>query len=230
MLHNYPDDTMSRRVSDLFSEDDLARIKKAVGEAEQSTSAEIVPFIVDHSDGYDEALWRSGLLVGVVLLGLFWILRLATPLWNPLGLGGTVAGILGAIVLVMICVRTIPGLTRLFAGKDRMKLRTIQRAQEAFLDEEIFATQARTGILIFVSILERQVIVLGDSGVNKHVSEEEWHGLRDQLVMAIRSGRAGKGMVEAIHKSGHLLEQHGLIRKADDRNELPDRPRTEDRR
>ena len=42
---------------------------------------------------------------------------------------------------------------------------TRQRAENAFLEEEVFNTTQRTGIMIFISFFEHEVIVMADRGI-----------------------------------------------------------------
>lgn len=223
-LHGTSD--MKRSISHMFSEDDLRRIKESVTDAERLTSAEIVPYIVDRSDVYDEAVWRAGFLSAIPVAGLFWILRIWTDIWVTGALPIMITCFLLASSLAMVLVRCIPSLTRLFAGRETLEYRCFQRAQQAFLSEEVFATDGRTGILIFVSLLERRVVLIGDSGINARVNSDEWRKITDDLTLAVKGGRAGDGMVQAVRAGARLLQIHGLASRGDDKNELSDTPRT----
>ncbi len=54
-------------------------------------------------------------------------------------------------------------------------------AREEFLNHEVFATQNRTGILIFVSLLEQKVFVLADKGLKNHSTPGDWAELGKEL-------------------------------------------------
>ncbi|RME25398.1 MAG: hypothetical protein D6798_09055, partial [Deltaproteobacteria bacterium] len=47
----------------------------------------------------------------------------------------------------------------------------------AFHQELVHATRNRTGLLIYVSALEKQVLVLPDVGLDARVPRAEWNGL-----------------------------------------------------
>jgi putative membrane protein len=119
----------------------------------------------------------------------------------------------------------IPALRRFCAGKDLMEQRVAMRAFEAFVTEEVFNTRDRTGVLIFVSLLEHEVLVIGDSGVNARVRENDWNDIVRRIVKGLRSHSATHGLTEAIRMTGDLLVERGFQRRSDDRNELDDRPR-----
>jgi putative membrane protein len=208
---------------------DLEAIRAAVAEAEQNTSGEIVPYLVEESDGYPSALWKGtalGAFAGALLaeaiyfLGDFWGGMI--PLWIalPAAAGGAVGFLLSAYV---------PAIKRWMAGDGLLDLRTRQRAEMAFLEEEVFRTRDRTGILLFLSLFEHRVIVIGDSGINQQVEQGQWDGIVKTMAAGIRAGRPGDALVEGIRQCGELLERHGVAIKPDDLDELSNELRRGDR-
>ncbi|MBI4418433.1 MAG: hypothetical protein HY563_06620 [Ignavibacteriales bacterium] len=213
---------MARR---FFTPTDLERISQAVKEAERKTSGEIVPYFVDQSDSYDEAAWRGGALFAAAALVGIAILHLTSDTWH--GWGPTEIAIisLGAIGLGIIMTHRIPLLKRLLAGNELLELRVAQRAAQAFISEEVFKTRDRTGILLFLSILEHKVLVVGDSGISARVAQAEWEDVVEAVTRGIRNGKPAEGFVEAIRKCGVLLEKKGVRRRRADRNELANKLR-----
>lgn len=217
------------RVDTFFSDADREAIQAAVSAAETGTSGEIVPFVVAASDEYPTAAWKGaawGALLAALLAaaayhwGGFW--GSWVPLWILLPpAGGAAAGYLATAFS--------PAVKRRLAGDEVLDLRTRHRAALAFLEQEVFATRDRTGILLFVSLLEHRVVVLGDSGINAKVEQREWDAVVRAVIEGIRAGRPGPAIAEAVAECGRLLARHGVARRLDDRDELPDRLRTEDR-
>ena len=220
---------MASRVARLFSESDLARIKVAVVEAEGKTSGEIVPFVVERSDDYEVAEWRGGALLGATVAIVFAALHELTDLWLPVNFAGLVAISIVAFVGGMVGTRFVPSLVRLLAGRELMTHHAGRRAAEAFVAEEVFQTRDRTGILLFVSLLERTVIVVGDAGINAHVQKTEWDGIVGMIVDGLKKNTPADGMVRAINACGVLLERQGVARKTDDTDELSDGLRMSER-
>ncbi|MBK7257866.1 MAG: hypothetical protein IPI01_08715 [Ignavibacteriae bacterium] len=220
---------MASRVARLFSESDLARIKAAVVEAEGKTSGEIVPFVVERSDDYEVAEWRGGALLGTTVAIIFAALHELTDLWLPVNFAGLVAISIVAFVGGMVGTRFVPSLVRLLAGRELMTHHAGRRAAEAFVAEEVFQTRDRTGILLFVSLLERTVIVVGDAGINAHVQKTEWDDIVAMIVDGLKKSTPADGMVRAINACGALLERQGVARKTDDTDELSDGLRMSDR-
>jgi putative membrane protein len=212
---------MDRLIEKYLSRSDFTKIEDAVREAEKKTSGEIVPYIVARSDDYDEAEWRGGFLLGAVtLVALDLMYEFATG-WIPatptiIGLAALLAGAIGFLV-----VKFLAALKRLLAGASQIERRVAQRASEAFLAEEVFRTRDRTGILLFVSLMEHRVVVLGDAGINAKVDQSAWHDLVQRIVRGIRDGRTADGLLSAIDECGTLLARHGVAIRSDDTNELP---------
>ncbi len=218
-----------KTVARFFSQEDLNRIQTAVQTAEGKTSGEIVPYVVDRSDAYEDADWRGASLLAVVVFSVLTVLRQYTHLWLPLDVTGIGLATLAAFAIGFLAVKFVRPLKVLFAGKHLIDHRVAERAAQAFISEEVFSTRDRTGILIFVSLLEHRVLVVGDSGINAKVKQDDWHDVVQRVVKGIREGKTAEGLVDAILQCGNLLALHGVARKSDDRDELPDALRLSDR-
>jgi putative membrane protein len=103
-----------------------------------------------------------------------------------------------------------------------------RRAREEFFERALFATRGRTGVLILLSELERQVAILGDQGIHERVQTVGWQAHVDHIIAQIRAGRTAAGVCEVIAKLGSSLEG-AVPRQSDDRNELPNTVREEER-
>lgn len=204
------------RVETLVGEEGVAAIEAAVRAAELSTSGEIVPVILERSDEYFELrLGGAALAAFAAGAALAW-LRPEVAHWivpTQIGVFALAAWLLGA--------RRLLGALLPHRLKDA---RVVRAAEAAFLETGVAETSARTGILIFVSLLERRVVVLADRGIHARVAEGTWDGVVELVVAGIRAERAEHGLVDGIRRCGEILARH-LPRRAEDANELPDRPR-----
>ncbi len=211
-----------------FSDADLEAIRRAVQGAEGKTSGEIVPFITRRSSRYAAAAWRAGAVFGLAGALAAWAFRLLQGDWHatwadhPSFLHGVAAA---TAVLGFVLGRRVDPVVRLFAGRGTIDLAVHRRAMQAFVEEEVFLTRERTGILLFISLLERRIEVFGDSGINARVSADEWVEVVALARDGIRAGRAAEGIVAAVGRCGELLRSKGVDIRTDDANELPDRLR-----
>ena len=98
-------------------------------------------------------------------------------------------------------------------------------ARLAFLSQGLVETRDRTGILIFVSLLEHRVEVIADRGIDTKVQPGTWDGVVDATLSGIRERRAEEGLCEAIRTCGELLAAE-FPPRPDDTDELANRLRT----
>ncbi len=212
-----------------FSERDLEAIQDAVSAAENRTSGEIVTYIVGECDSYPEARWRGATAGAVLAAVLAALLHRFGGLWGgSLWLWSVAPVLLGVLAGVFVGER-IGWIRRALVSKDEIEWRTARRAEAAFLEEEVFRTRDRTGILLFLALFEHRAIVLGDEGINQQVQPEHWVKIVDNLTRGMRDGRAPEACVEAVEACGALLEERDVTLRADDEDELADAPRLRER-
>lgn len=209
-------------VDKLFNEEEKKQIAAAVERAEAKTSGEIVPFVVARSDHYEIAEWRAATLLGLFGFAVCLALRAFGSAWDVPNVPTIALVTLGGGLLGMLAAHYIAAVKRFCAGRHHLDRRVEQRAAEAFISEEVFKTEGRTGILIFLSLLERRVLVVGDSGINARVRKEDWAGVVARVVDGITTGQPARGLTEAIEMCGGLLSAEGVTRSAQDRDELSD--------
>jgi len=208
----------------LMTEADLDRIKEAVATAEKQTSGEIVPFIVAQSGQHEVAVWRGAAFSAFFIYAILLVIR-----WFS-GWGGAMVteGIIPVLLIILAAgigaavAQWIPSVKRCLTGQQRLAVATHQRAMQAFVEKEVFSTRERTGILLFVSLFEHRIEVVGDTGINEKVKPEDWIQIVSIIQQHMKAGRLTEGLVEGIHECGHLLERAGVEIRSDDTNELSD--------
>lgn len=211
-----------------FQEKDLERVKAAVREAESKISGEIVPVFVEKSGHYTIANYRGAMILASFTFALIVIFDRYVPslsVYDPLMifLLVTAGGVLGALIANYILPVKFWLLSQFHLDQSTRK-----RAENAFLEEEIFNTRHRTGIMIFVSFFEHEVIVMADRGISKVVAQKEWDKIVENMIESIRRGKVTDGIIAAIQRCSEVLLENGFVRTKDDVNELRDDLRLED--
>src|SRR5262249_27339161 len=97
--------------------------------------------------------------------------------------------------------------------------RVLIAAHHAFDALRVRRTAAATGVVIYVSLFERQACVWADRGVSAKVQESEWQEACAALTRGLQQGRPRAGFVEAIARCGAVLGKHCPSRPGD-KNEL----------
>lgn len=202
-----------------LSPEQHSALSAAIREAEARTSGEIYVVVARQSDSY---FYPAALAVaaGVLLLAVA-ASFLLEHMWMTMRLPAF-ALLQAAVFLTGLgLVATLPGLRIRLVPRALRQRRASQNAARQFLAHNVHATQARTGVLIFVSLAERYAEIVADEGVASHVTQAEWDGLVSALTARAAKGDLSEGLEEAIGAAGNLLARH-FPRSGARRNELDD--------
>jgi len=203
------------KANTFFTAGEKERIRESVRAVEKGTSGEIATMVVDQSDGYLEAEVLGGILTSGLTALIIAVALQHVTIW-------TFVPIVSVLYLParFLCIR-FPRLKIPFVNKKRMMHAVQERAVRAFYEKGLYRTRDENGILIFISILERKVWILGDRGVNLRIPHETWQAHANEISVGIREGRPCDALCAVIESCGRVLVEH-FPRKEDDTNELPD--------
>ena len=213
----------------LLSPEDRKGISAAVAEAERETQGEIVTAIIPQSDDYAFRELLYAVMTGLLIFGVLtaysgqFMDMLNRIFWLP---GEAILVLLiGSLALLggggAYFLFQIPFLDRLIAGKKKMAEAVRNRALRYFVEGRVYETREGSGVLLFISVLERRVELIADRGINEKVAPERWQGIISALVERIRYGKFGEAIEEAVREIGKILAEH-MPPVADDENELAD--------
>lgn len=97
------------------------------------------------------------------------------------------------------------------------------RAVELFARLGVWDTEANSGILIYVQLIDRRVEMLADRGIAARVPQEKWDEVCRRMETAFRFKAYRRGALEAVDDATRLLALH-FPSRSDTPDELPDRP------
>jgi len=100
--------------------------------------------------------------------------------------------------------------------------RVRRRAVTVFRAAAERRTVGRTGVLIYLSMAERRAEIVADEAILKVTDAHTWGEAMAVLLVEVREGRPGDGIVAAIGQVGVVLAEH-FPRSAGDVNEIPDK-------
>ena len=207
----------------MFTNEDLAAIRAAVSKAERRTRGEIVPMVVPVSARYRDTSYLAGLILALVALAVLLSLDYGWGRWrwtdhHP---GWIMIGVLAAYALGSFIGR-FPRVIGLLTSDERMAMKVRLRAERAFYEQGLHKTKEGTGILIFLSVLERRAQILADQAIDARVPPGTWDTLVHELVQGIRADRQTEAFCDVITRCGDLLTIHFPASGGDNPNELPD--------
>jgi putative membrane protein len=198
---------------------DRRKVTMAIKKAEESTSGEIVVIAARQSDDYIH-----------VPLHIATALALAVPLVLPL-LSGLfpwasvpLYWVFLTQLLVFIVVALLLGLPPLryaITPKRLMRKYAHRYAAAEFLAVNMHGTGGRTGVLIFVSLLERHCEIIADTAIDNKVTHQDWQAIIDGMLPLLRQGKTTDALILAVNCCGKILAQH-FPPGAPNPNELPD--------
>jgi len=215
--------------------EDFKLVEEAIAAVEKNTSGEIVPVIVKNSASpalVAELLTAILIVVGFVIgLGVshFAISSNATQSLDHSNLMSTLLTTkTGAILFVLVFVAILIAaqllaktffIQRLFIPTFVQKTYVHQRAFAEFCLQRIDRTENRSGILIFISLMERQVVVLADKGISEKLPEETWNEVVQLIIEKIKIGKPAEGLIAGIRRCGDILQKH-FPANGSEKNEL----------
>jgi putative membrane protein len=177
--------------------------------------------VVDHSDHYIEAEVLGSVLLGSLLSLILTVLFFDSSLWFYIPL---------SFIFFFPCwflFIKVELLKKAFIGIRRKEEAVRLRAERAFFERGLYRTKKNTGVLFFVSLLERKVWVLADKGIYKKMDQETLNRFANEVSRGIKEGRAYDALSQAIQEIGVYLAKHFPI-TPDDTNELSDDVMTEE--
>ena len=123
----------------------------------------------------------------------------------------------------LIAARLRP-LHRLLTSRRRRHNQVVDRARATFFEERIASTRERTGILLYLSGMEREALILTDVGVDARVPAALFHTLQAGWGGCSSLPQLEEKVMTQLPQLAEPLCQ-ALPRAADDINELPDEVR-----
>lgn len=98
-----------------------------------------------------------------------------------------------------------------------------ERAEELFGRLRVWDTEANSGVLIYVQLVDRRIEIVADRGIAAKVPQAEWREICRGMEQAFRERRFEQGALEAIERATKILARHFPAR-GENPDELPDKP------
>ena len=176
-------------------------LERAVLEIEEKVAAELVVTVLRRCNRYDGARWRTAAWLALVAGGAA---SLVPGVPGALAWWATFAG--GAVGLLLARLGAVQ---RALVPAAALEESVAEAAWDAFAHAGLTRTPGRTGVLLFVSLFERRVVVLGDEGIDRHRGpRESWQEAADAVVGAAERTGLAAGLDAGIRACGALMTRH----------------------
>lgn len=217
-----------------FTPEDHALVTEAVARAERLSDAEIVTIVAGRSDAYHDVALHYAVLamllvpaaLAAVPQGLIDGLMAQFLGWNAELTRGVLmlflfAKLAAAFLVVRLALAWSPLRMALTPGATKTR-RVARRALELFRVTAEKKTHGRTGVLLYLSLLEHRAEIVADQAIHSRVEPEVWGEAMEALIEKVRDGRPGEGMALAVEKIGGVCATC-LPKSLDDPNQIDDR-------
>jgi putative membrane protein len=192
-----------------------AALAQAARDVEACSSAELVVAVRPRTGSYLHADLLAGIVAGVAAtIALLVAERTFAPLWfvvDPL-----VIGVVAAVVASHSALWR-----RALTPAGRRRRRVEEAARATFVERRVHSTSGRTGVLLYVSVLEREAALVVDLAVEPLAATDGWRRAVNELETVVRGGADGNAVALRLRALGDLLAPV-LPCGAEDVNELPD--------
>jgi putative membrane protein len=184
-----------------LSHDDKTRLHAAIANAEAKSTARIACVVIPASDRYVlyPVLWgaMAALVVGA-----------AASLYTP-HLSMRIGLIIQAIVFAVATFAYDWFPVRLMLVPKHAKTSHARNfAHREFAARILSPVDHREGVLLFVSLGERYVEILGTPGAHKIIGEAKWNTIVADFTRAAKDGRIADGAIAAIDACSTDLATH----------------------
>jgi putative membrane protein len=174
-----------------FTEEFTRQLALKAAELERLSTIEFVPVVARRSDTYSGFRLVMALIASLAALML---LGEGALRWGRVSEGLIAVFVFGAAYAL---VSWGPILRRVLPEKISHDA-VIDEADSVFLHEEVFATRARSGVLVYISLFERQVFVIADKGLAAAVDPGYWRELGGRLAADFNSENPGTSFLAAL--------------------------------
>lgn len=204
-----------------LTEQEQQRLDARIAEVEKRTGSQIVLAVIGRSDAYPELPWKAFALAAAAAGFIAVLLDSVQASWNTAGtalfvVAATLMSGAGAALLTVV----MPAFARFFLDSHRKESETQQYAESLFLKRDLFATKGRCGILVLVSLFERQVVILSDIGLAKRLGRDAPSTVIGRMTASLATGKVSTALEQGL--SGLEETLVASAPRSPGTNELPD--------
>jgi putative membrane protein len=197
------------------------RVAEAIRAVEAQTAAEVVVAVRPSSGSYRSV----DLVVGITLAMGALCLFLFHP--EPFDYDVFPLEMLAVLVIGTIASEYLTPLRRALASSKAQRDNVVRAAKAAFVDLGVHRCKGRNGVLVYVSMFERDVEVVGDVGIDPEALGAPWKDAVFSLRAAIARGARVERFLAGLAALGPALAE-AFPRAHDDENELSDEVHVEE--
>jgi len=187
----------------------------AIEDIEKNSSVEIVTIIKPQSSKYKDISFAAGIIVLILTYSFF--------IYSPTIFNDYLIyfATIFSFFITFAIVELINPIKRLLLSKKRKKKTVEIYARAYFQKAKIRHTSEKTGILFYVSILEKEICILADKGAEITIPSEEWDKINRNFENIFNEKDIFSAFIKNLKNCQDIFSEF-IPSKEDDINELPD--------
>ena len=196
-----------------LTEEGRKEIENRIQQAETETTCEFVCAVASRSSAYHKAASWWGLLgacIGLLLAGTVSHLGHDSGNWDYLqsiSFFPALVGLVLGFLLLHLSADHFPALLTMFVKKSEMAQAVERSAAYLFGKHKVSHTQERNGVLIYLSLSERNLVVLADRGAAEALGTEGLEKLKKTGTEALAQGEREKAIIKTLEEASNLLKE-----------------------
>ncbi len=198
-----------------FNEDFKSKLYETIEDIENNSLVEIVSIIKAKSGNYrDISLWvasafmfftASWLMFSKFEVGVYYIYLITVV----------------SFIIFYLLTELFKPFKRLFISKKRLARNVEIYGRAIFQKGGIRFTNERIGVLIYLSLFEKQVFILPDRGALTSVPDEEWQEMNKRFQTIFSQKNLAEAFIIELKKCKDIFSEY-ILPIENDINELPD--------
>lgn len=187
------------RAEQFLNEDQRRMVGEALLGVNSWTASKIAVTVLDRSNRYLEAR----ILGAFIAAGVFSIIVAAVS--DHLNVWFFISMVVLLVYPAKRLLELFPSVQMLLVSKRRVEEAVRQKAIQTFYEKGLHRSPDGSGILIFISLLEHKVWILGDRKIKEKVLPRFWQELTDRLAEGIKENRSCEALCEVISRCEGML-------------------------
>lgn len=162
------------------------RVIAAVECIESVSSIEVVVTLSPRTVPATVPVLSSALATGILFLALYHVIYAAATA------GTIVTNTIAFSAGVALLVGSFPQLQRLLIPAQRLRNAALAAARAEFVRQGVHCTRNRTGLLLYLSVFERQALLVADSGIRAMIPPGDLERLEQEAAAIFGKGDPGQ--------------------------------------
>ncbi|MCC6137521.1 MAG: TPM domain-containing protein [Bdellovibrionaceae bacterium] len=201
--------------------DELQSLERKVAQLEATVDVELVPVIVKSSSTYPQTKITVALVLALIFLELWYLLDVSIYWESGYRVFAFIAVFFTAVFGLSPWIAKFGFVQMLLTHKAVEEEQCWRRAEMEFQNCKVSSTKQKNGILVYISLLERRVIVKGDRAIYEKIDPQLWNQAVQKIIGGMKQKQMARGISDALDAMESLLKLHFPVNIAGKSNELP---------